>query len=656
VDAPAPTPVSQPPGGKGSTAAGKFWTFLRILNVRLRFIFLMVLIGLVVGNWESIMNHIDRWRRPAHAADLVAAQEVEYYCGMHPWIVQEQPGNCPICGMPLTKRAKSARAALPEGVLAQVQLTPLKMNMGRIGTSPIEYRLLARETRAVGFIDYDETRRATIAARFKGRLDELMVNFVGQRVKQGDPVASIYSPDLLVAQEELLTAVKAQGQQDSASPAARQMRQMLVDTARNKLQLWGLSPGQVDEIIRGGKAEPHITIASPISGIVTEKKALQGKYVSEGDELFTVADLSTVWLNVKVFESDVAGIIPGAAVEVANTAYPDSVFAGRITFVAYAVDPATRTLTARVEVANPDLRLKPGMFATATIRTPVGKVMETGADQGNTPASAQAEHQASTDALAKAYLALTARFAQGEIDAAGAAALAHEAEALAANLPQAAGLAQKVHQLEGKDLEAQREILKGISQETIKLFGQAPPGMELYIVHCPMVNADWLSAVAEVHNPYSSEMPTCGSITGSLKPASAKENPRFAEGYYCPLYPDHVTQTPGPCPLDNQPLKRVRLEKVLTVPESAVIDTGTRKIAYRQSAPGTFDMVEVKLGPRAGEYYPVLAGLAEGDQVATAGAFLVDAENRLNPSAAAQYFGATGGPQEQAAPMSGHTH
>jgi hypothetical protein len=188
-------------------------------------------------------------------------------------------------------------------------------------------------------------------------------------------------------------------------------------------------------------------------------------------------------------------------------------------------------------------------------------------------------------------------------------------------------------------LEAQREILKGISQETIKLFGQAPPGMELYIVHCPMVNADWLSAVAEVHNPYSSEMPTCGSITGSLKPASAKENPRFAEGYYCPLYPDHVTQTPGPCPLDNQPLKRVRLEKVLTVPESAVIDTGTRKIAYRQSAPGTFDMVEVKLGPRAGEYYPVLAGLAEGDQVATAGAFLVDAENRLNPSAAAQYFG-----------------
>ena len=637
---------------------GQVWGFLRILNVRLRFIFLMVLIGLVVGNWENIMNHVDRWRRPVRAADMVAAQDVEYYCGMHPWIIKSEPDNCPICGMPLVKRAKSVKPTLGEGVLAQVQLTPLKMSMGRIGTTPVEYRMLARETRSVGFIDYDETRRATITARVKGRLDKLLVNYVGQKVKEGEPLALIYSPDLLVAQEELLTAVKAQGQQESSSGTARQMSQTLVDTARTKLLRWGLSEGQVNEIIKGGQVQTHVSIPAPMSGIVTDKKALEGKYVMEGDELYIVADLSTVWLNIKVFESDIAGIGIGTAVEVTSTAYPDTVFAGRITFVAYSVDPATRTISVRVEVANPDERLKPGMFVNAAIRLPMGKVIEADSAAADTQASApaQAEHQVSTDAAAKAYLALTEQFVLGKVDPAAIQSLAREADALAAHLPQAADLAAKVRQLEGKALDAQREAFKAVSAAAIQLLQQAPPTMELYIARCPMAEADWLTAGQEIHNPYSSEMPTCGSITGPLKRAGVQESSRFAVGYYCPIYPDRLYDAPAQCPLNNLPFKRVKLEKVLAVPESAVIDTGTRTVAYRQSAPGTFDMVEVKLGPRAGEFYPVLSGLAQGDEVATAGAFLVDAENRLNPAAAAQYFGASGGPQPTAPAGVPHQH
>ena len=137
----------------------------------------------------------------------------------------------------------------------------------------------------------------------------------------------------------------------------------------------------------------------------------------------------------------------------------------------------------------------------------------------------------------------------------------------------------------------------------------------------------------------------CGAITGPLQGAAKTEDERFATGYFCPIYPDHLFDKPQHCPVDKFPTKLVRIEKVLAVPESAVINTGTRHIVYRESVPGVFDMVEVQVGPRASEFYPLLAGLEPGDAVATAGAFLVDAEHRLNPAAAAQYFGASGGPQ-----------
>ncbi|HEY3245494.1 MAG TPA: heavy metal-binding domain-containing protein, partial [Phycisphaerae bacterium] len=114
------------------TGLRRIWIFLRVINVRLRFIFLMILVGLVVGYWETITNYYDRWRRPATAPELVQAQEFEFYCPMHPSVMRAEPGNCPICGMPLVKRAKTEQGALPEGVLARVNLTPTKVQLGRI--------------------------------------------------------------------------------------------------------------------------------------------------------------------------------------------------------------------------------------------------------------------------------------------------------------------------------------------------------------------------------------------------------------------------------------------------------------------------------------------------------------------------------------------
>ncbi|MCY2929081.1 MAG: efflux RND transporter periplasmic adaptor subunit [Planctomycetota bacterium] len=607
---------------------GRVGTFFRILNVRLRFVFLMVVIGVVAGNWESIMNHVDRWLPHAKAAPA----GVEYFCPMHLNVVRDSPGNCPICGMPLVERPKSPAsgpASRPGPV--QVQLTPQKMDMGRIATSTVEFRLLAREFRLVGAVDYDETRQATITARVKGRLDKLLVNYTGQKVVKGDPLALIYSPDLLVAQQELLTAVKAAGENPSATGT------VLVDAARRKLALWGLDDKQIEGIVREGKAQTHMTITSPITGIVIDKKALEGKYVMEGDELYKVADLSAVWLQAKLFENEIAGVSPGTAVEITSGAYPDDVFAGRIGFVAYTVDPATRTLAARVEVANPAEKLKPGMYVTATLRLPAGEVAELPAGLPTSRANG-----ATTDALAKAYLALTAQYAGARPGGAAIDDLAKKADALAGDIPAAAALAARARELTGKDLAGQRNTFKAVSDAAIKVFEQAPASGPLYVAYCPMVKANWLAARPEIQNPYDEKMHDCGNILGPVQSVAAAGTARYAVGYYCPLHPGRLLDAPATCAIDNMPMRAVRAEKLLSVPESAVIDTGARTIVYRRSGAGVFDLVEVKLGPRAGEFFPVVAGLQAGDEVATAGAFLVDAENRLNPAAAAKYFGAVG--------------
>jgi membrane fusion protein, copper/silver efflux system len=655
--------------GDGPRSSGRFvlhelWAFLRIMNVRLRFIFLMVLVGVIAGHWESIMNHYDRWRRPAVASAMVQEQPVEYFCPMHPNILRASQGSCPICGMPLSRRARTGGQVLPEGVLSRVELTPLKVEMGRIGTTPVACRLLSREIRTVGVVDYDETKLAYISARIKGRIDELMVNYVGQHIKKGDPLVSIYSPDLLVAQKDLLSAER-RAEVERKSVDSTGTARAMADAARQKLILWGITSDQVDQLVRRGTPETHLTLFSPIGGIVTEKNVLVGDYVTEGTRIYTIADLTTVWMQAKVFEDQIAGVSVGTAVEVISTAYPNEIFAGRITFIAYTVDPATRTVAARVEVVNPDLKLKPGMYVYATIRLPVGKVTELAPTSKPAPAASRAATQPGVDTapLARACLAMAAAYAHDKTDAQAVSRLLAAASPIAEHGPEAVrpgakAIVDAAESARAGDLKAQREAFKAISSATIDLLKRHPPaGLKLFVAYCPMVKASWLTEVQEVANPYyGSEMFACGEIKGPLPTSATASDEQFATGYYCPIYPDRLFEKTHLCPIDKFPMKYARVEKVLAVPESAVVNTGIRKVVYRESAPGTFDMIEVKVGPRAGEFYPVVSGLEPGDKVATAGAFLVDAENRLNPAASVQYFGATGGPGGSGTTSGEHKH
>ena len=291
-------------------------------------------------------------------------------CSMHPQIHESKPGMCPICKMlliPVYKEtgdesANTARFIASESAKALMN----------IETSPVELRNVDAEIRMVGKVDYDETHLEYITAWVPGRLDKLYVDYTGVPVKKGDNMVYIYSPELLSAQEELIQAIKAQENiKNSQSQIMRDVTSGTVDAAREKLRLLGLTAEQVSEIEKRGSASDHITINSPASGIVIHKNAQEGMYVTTGTRIYTLADLSNVWVKLDAYESDLSWLRNGQEVEFTTVSYPGEVFKGTISFIDPVLNSTTRTVKVRVEVPNNDGRLKPEMFVKAVVKARV---------------------------------------------------------------------------------------------------------------------------------------------------------------------------------------------------------------------------------------------------------------------------------------------
>lgn len=345
-----------------------------------------ILLGLVIG---IVIGFVIHWAFSPSAvvvADEAAAaaqaqsgakEETIWTCSMHPQIRMNKPGLCPICGMPLIPVHKEAG---DEGEMPRLTVSKAGKALMDIETSPVERKFVTADIRMVGKVAYDETRLAYITAWVPGRLDKLYVDYTGVPVKKGDHMVYMYSPELLSAQEELIQAIKAVGNiEKSDSRIIRDVTAGTVEAAREKLRLLGLTDEQVAEIEKRGTPSDHVTIYSPAGGIVVHKNAQEGMYVTTGTRIYTVADLTHVWVKLDAYESDLPWLRYGQAVDFTTVSDPGQLFTGTITFIDPVLDSVTRTVKVRVDVPNPSGILKPEMFVKAVAKATVaadGKVMD----------------------------------------------------------------------------------------------------------------------------------------------------------------------------------------------------------------------------------------------------------------------------------------
>ncbi len=315
-----------------------------------------------------------------HAKDVLLNAQGEYYtCPMHPSVISDKPGACPICGMSLVKRVKQAPVSEGDiGDLKAVSLSVAQRVMANVATQPARRHTLMHIIDAVGVIEYAEPLQAIVSARFRGRIDKLHVNFTGAVVRKGQPLFEMYSPDLISTQREFVLALQSLDGVSGAgvdSPVRAQAEAM-VNAVRDRLRVhYGMTAGQVETIVSTRQTGSSMTFTSPIPGTVVAKEVQEGQYVDEGMLLYQLADLSTVWVYLDVYEQDIRFIRKGQMVSMTTEAYPGEKFTGRVTFIDPVIDPQTRTTGVRVELNNAGGKLKPQMYVRAETRIPLSNAL-----------------------------------------------------------------------------------------------------------------------------------------------------------------------------------------------------------------------------------------------------------------------------------------
>jgi Cu(I)/Ag(I) efflux system membrane fusion protein len=307
-----------------------------------------------------------------------AAHARVYYCPMHPLVVQDNPGECPICSMTLVLRpeggATKADAANPRPVpgLSDIDLPAERIQLIGMRTAKVARVAVGGALRTAGVVAVNERGLFEISVRFSGWVQKLLAAETGQRVKAGEILATIYSPDVLRAEQEYLTAKGWEVKADV--PGFGGGQGTMATDARHRLELLGIGAAEIDALVARGKVGDSLPIRSPADGTITARNVVPGAAIQAGAPLFEVADLSKVWLLADVFESDAARLRIGQKAIMELTAYPGERFAGRVQFIYPTLNAATRTLRVRLEFANRPgpggVKLRPGMSGTVTLELP----------------------------------------------------------------------------------------------------------------------------------------------------------------------------------------------------------------------------------------------------------------------------------------------
>jgi Cu(I)/Ag(I) efflux system membrane fusion protein len=313
---------------------------------------------LVLGFMMGRVSSSDDGRTVETQVVEASEEPTQWTCSMHPQILQPDSGDCPICGMDLIPLITDSGTDLGPRAMS---MTESSMALAQIQTTVVERGFPVKEVNLAGRLEYDETRTKSLTARFPARIEQLFVNYTGVTVKEGDHLAIVYSPELLTAQREFLTAHRA-------NPDGS-----IAQAARGKLRLWDLLPDQIEAILDSGSASDNFELKAPVSGIVVGKKVNEGDYIKTGQPLFEIVDLSKLWLFLDAYESDLPWLRFGQEVSFTVEAWPGETFFGKIAFIEPELNRKTRTVGVRVDVPNADHRLKPGMFARGTVQAKIAE-------------------------------------------------------------------------------------------------------------------------------------------------------------------------------------------------------------------------------------------------------------------------------------------
>ena len=375
-----------------------------------------VSVGLLAGNLLPKLNI-----QPQLVSAAVAADEHEhvdesgqYTCGMHPFVIQDEPGSCPICGMELTPLKPTGASAasgerkikywaapmdptyirnepgqspmgmdlipvyedeVSDGAIVTVDPVTIQ-NMG-IRTSYVTRRDIRRTISTVGLVGYDESGQYSVNSKINGWVERLHVSKTGQDVTKGEPLLEIYSPELVTAQEEYLLALAGyESTKGSSISSLADSSKRLLDAAKRRLQLWDISNRDIRKLEKSRKVRKSMTLYSPYSGIVTMKMANEGQFIKSGMELFKIADLTTIWVYADLYENEIPWVQEGLDAEIILPYKGKKKIAATVSYIYPYIEPKTRTVKARLDLKNPDFDLMPDMYVNVRIKTmPVSQAL-----------------------------------------------------------------------------------------------------------------------------------------------------------------------------------------------------------------------------------------------------------------------------------------